>query len=353
MLEDERRRQRLFAFIRELVKWKNSSDERVLATARQLIFAATEGDPPPVLDPFCGGGSIPLEAQRLGLEAHGSDLNPVAVMITKALIELPPKFAEEPPVNPESRKTADLSSWRGAQGLAEDVRHYGAWMRERAKGRIGRLYPTGPDGETVIAWLWARTVRCPNPACGATMPLVRSFWLSKKPNKKAWVEPVVEGKSVRFMVKRDQENGTPPIEGTVNRKGGTCTVCDSAVPFTHIRSEGKAGRMGQQLMAVVAEGHRGRKYVEAAEEHVAAAKKARPEWGPEHELPHNPRDFKTPNYGMSTFADLFARANSSRSGRSLTSWGRREISHARTLSQALSLKSGPQPTRMPLRRISD
>ncbi len=164
MPEDKRRRQRLFTFIRRLVRWENSSDEVILGTARRLILAATDGNPPPVLDPFCGGGSIPLEAQRLSLEAHGSDLNPVAVMITKALIELPPKFAGEPPVNPQSRKTADLSSWRGAQGLAEDVRHYGAWMREQAKERIGHLYPTGPDGETVIAWLWARTVRCPNPA---------------------------------------------------------------------------------------------------------------------------------------------------------------------------------------------
>ena len=244
MGDDERRRQRLFVFIRELVKWENSSDERVLSTARQLILAATDGNPPPALDPFCGGGSIPLEAQRLGLEAHGSDLNPVAVMITKALIELPPKFAGEPPVNPESRKTADLSAWRGAQGLAEDVRHYGAWMRERAKERIGHLYPTGPDGETVIAWLWARTVRCPNPACGATMPLVSSFWLSKKANKKAWVEPVVEGKGVRFEVKDNQKSGAPPKEGTVNRKGGTCVVCDSAVPFTHIRAEGRGRAHG-------------------------------------------------------------------------------------------------------------
>lgn len=311
--EDEAQveRERLFEIIRELVKWENSSDENVLGMARKEILRSTGNNPPPVLDPFCGGGSIPLEAQRLGLEAHGSDLNPVAVMITKALIELPPKFAGDPPVNPESRKTDDLSSWRGAQGLAEDVRHYGTWMRERAKERIGHLYPTGPEGETVIAWLWARNVRCPNPACGATMPLVRSFWLSKKKGKGAWVEPVVVDSSdtddgrpgLRFVVKTG--TGGPFVEGTVNRKGGTCVVCDSAVPFTHIRSEGKAGRMGQQLMAVVAEGHRGRKYLEATKAHGAAAEQAQPEWRPENELPHNPRDFKTPNYGMNTFADLF------------------------------------------------
>jgi putative DNA methylase len=311
--EDEAQveRERLFEIIRELVKWENSSDENVLGMARKEILRSTGDEPPPVLDPFCGGGSIPLEAQRLGLEAHGSDLNPVAVMITKALIELPPKFAGDPPVNPVSRKTADLSSWRGAQGLAEDVRFYGAWMRERAKERIGHLYPTGPDGETVIAWLWARTVRCPNPACGATMPLVRSFWLSKKKNKKAWVEPVVVDGSetddgrpgVRFVVKTGA--GGPSVEGTVNRKGGTCVVCDSAVPFTHIRSEGKAGRMGQQLMAVVAEGHRGRKYLEATAEHVAAAEQARPEWRPESDLPEQALGFRIQSYGMTKHSDLF------------------------------------------------
>jgi len=291
MAADERRRQRLFAFIRELVKWENSSDERVLSTARRLILAATDGNPPPALDPFCGGGSIPLEAQRLGLEAHGSDLNPVAVMITKALIELPPKFAGEPPVNPQSRKTADLSAWRGAQGLAEDVRHYGAWMRERAKERIGHLYPTGPDGETVIAWLWARTVRCPNPACGATMPLASKFWLSKKTNKKVWVEPVVvEGDDtpdgrpgVRFVVKTgttdagaskliDAGTGFMKDNGKKVKATFRCVVCDGApVKGDYIDAEANNGRMGQMPLAIVAEGHRGRSYYPFDEKQATVA----------------------------------------------------------------------------------
>ncbi len=309
--EAQTERERLFDIIRDLVKWENSSDENVLGRARGEILRSTGGEPPPVLDPFCGGGSIPLEAQRLGLEAHGSDLNPVAVMITKALIELPPKFAGRPPVNPDARRIADLSAWRGAQGLAEDVRHYGAWMRDRAKERIGHLYPKGPDGETVIAWIWARTVRCPNPACGATMPLVRSFWLSKKKGKQAWVEPVIvnggdapNGRlGVQFMVKTGSDG--PPVEGTVNRNGATCVVCDSAVPFTHIRGEGKAGRMGQQLMAVVAEGHRGRKYLGATQEHVAAAEQAQPEWRPENDIDHWAGCTNSVVYGLTTFADLF------------------------------------------------
>jgi putative DNA methylase len=277
---EEQRRQRLFAFIEELVKWESTNDERVLTEARALVRAATGGKPPPVLDPFCGGGSIPLEAQRLGLEAHGSDLNPVAVLITKALIEIPPKFSGSPPVNPEARKQiGSESNWRGASGLAEDVRYYGAWMRDEAKKRIGHLYPKGPEAETVIAWLWARTVRCPNPVCGAEMPLVSSFWLSKKANKKAWVEPVVEGKTVRFEVKNGSgESPDPP----------------------------KIGRgMGQQLMAVVAEGERGRKYLPATEDHITAAEKAQPEWGPEQELPGNARWFSPPIYGLTTYTDLF------------------------------------------------
>ncbi len=184
-------RDRLFGILEDLVKWENSNDENVLGRARAEILRSTGGNPPPVLDPFCGGGSIPLEAQRLGLEAHGSDLNPVAVLITKALIEIPPKFAGQPPVNPESRaKIGSEGNWRGAKGLAEDVRYYGKWMRDEAEKRIGHLYPKGANGETVIAWLWARTVRCPNPACGARMPLVSTLWLSTKRGKKAWVEPI-------------------------------------------------------------------------------------------------------------------------------------------------------------------
>ncbi|REJ55877.1 MAG: DUF1156 domain-containing protein [Microcystis aeruginosa DA14] len=289
---------------------------------------------PPAYDPFCGGGSIPLEAQRLGLQAHGSDLNPVAVLITKALIEIPPKFKDKPPVNPDSRQKQKISSWEGAQGLAADVRYYGQWMRDEAFKRIGFLYPMvetnhkGTKDTKVIAWLWARTVRCPNPACGCQMPLVRSFQLSTKKGKEAWVEPFVgdvntEGDfnhkgtedtkgddfgvsgvspKIRFEVKTGK--GTAP-DGTVNRKGAVCIACNTPVPFDHIRREGKAGRMDAQLMAIVAEGQGGRVYLSPDEEQVRIAKKAQPEWKPDAELPHNPRDFKTPNYGMRTFADLF------------------------------------------------
>ena len=212
--EQQRERERLFDLIEELVKWENVSNEQILEQARKEILKSTDGNPPAVLDPFCGGGSIPLEAQRLGLEAHGSDLNPVAVLITKAMIEIPPRFAGQPPVNPEVQNTLiQGQTWKGAAGLAEDVRYYGNWMRDEAEKRIGHLYPKvklpkehGGGEATVIAWLWARTVKCPNPACGARMPLVQSFWLSKKTGKKAWVAPIVDrvSRTVRFEVKRGE-----------------------------------------------------------------------------------------------------------------------------------------------------
>ena len=222
--DQDMERQRLFRLIEELVKWDNSSNQQVLAAAHQEILKSTNGNPPPVYDPFCGGGSIPLEAQRLGLKAHGSDLNPVAVLITKALIEIPPKFAGQPPVNPVAgKRMTGKGMWSGARGLADDVRYYGKWMRERAFERIGHLYPKFklPDdldgGEaTIIAWLWARTVTCPNPACGARMPLIRSFALSTKSGNKAWVKPVVNhaARTVKFEVVID--DGIPP-EGTKRR----------------------------------------------------------------------------------------------------------------------------------------
>jgi len=304
----EQERQRLFRIIERLVPWEATQDEAVLAEAREEIRRSCGDNPPAVLDPFCGGGSIPLEAQRLGLVAHGSDLNPVAVLITKALIELPAKFAGQPPVHPrDGDGRLAIESWRGAQGLAEDVRYYGAWMRDEAERRIGHLYPqaTLPDGRTatVIAWIWARTVTCPNPACQATMPLVRSFWLGKKKGKEAWVRPVVEGREVRFEI--GHESSGPPVEGTVGRTGAICLVCNTPVPLAHVRAEGKAGHMGVQLMAVVADGDRQRIYLPPDPAHRKAADVARPEGAPETELPEQALGFRVQGYGMTRHSDLF------------------------------------------------
>ena len=342
----EKERQRLFRIIEELVQWENTTNEAVLQKARDEIWAswrrtcAANADHPraeelfnrnklPAFhDPFAGGGSLPLEAQRLGLESYASDLNPVAVLINKAMIEIPPKFAGRPPVNPEARAKKELieKSWKGAQGLAEDVRYYGQWMRDEAEKHIGHLYPKveitqemareRPDlapyvGRklTVIAWLWARTVKSPNPAFAhIEVPLASTFMLSTKAGKEAYVEPVIENGSYRFTVKvgkpKDPEaakNGT----SAGKRAAFRCLMSGTPITYDYIRTEGQAGRIGAKLMAIVADGDNGRVYLAPTQEHEHIAAQPKPEWKPEVDLPNNTRDFKTPLYGLTTFGDLF------------------------------------------------
>lgn len=268
--EQNRERKRLFRIIEKIIKWENADDEHLLAEARTEILKSTDGNPPPVLDPFCGGGSIPLEAQRLGLEAHGSDLNPVAVLITKAMIEIPSRFVGQPPVNPDAQNDSLQSqTWKGASGLAEDIRYYGEWMRNEAEKRIGHLYPKvkvpkeqGRGEVTVIAWVWARRVKCHNPACEAKMPLVTTFWLSKKKGNKAWIEPVVDkiNKTVQFEVKTG--NGLAPEPTKIGRGARfRCLVCHQDSPEEHVKNESMIGQMDSQLMAIVAQGQNGRIYL--------------------------------------------------------------------------------------------
>ena len=304
--EQKAERTRLFELIKEMVPWEATRDERIMRKVREKI-AESHGDGPlpPVLDPFAGGGTIPLEAHRLGLEAHASDLNPVPVVINKALIEIPPKWAGCKPVSP----TAELrheGSWRGASGLAEDVRQYGKWMRQQAYARIGTHYPKAKleDGSeaAVIAWLWARTVTCPNPACGVEMPLVRSFWLTKNKGRPAYVVPEAADGKVRFTI------GGPkgePRAGTVDGKGAECLVCGDRATLKYVRAEGVAGRMGEMMMAVVAEGKRRRLYLPPTAEQVGAADVMRPVDVPESELPDQALGFRVQGYGMRKHADLF------------------------------------------------
>jgi len=278
----EQERERLFRLIEQLVLWENSNNEDVLQKARAEILKSTGGNPPPVLDPFAGGGSIPLEAQRLGLEAHASDLNPVAVLINKALIEIPPKFAGCPPVNPEAQHSLMGSDWHGARGLADDIRYYGKWMRDEAEKRIGYLYQkvtlpkeSGGGEATVIAWLWTRTVVCPNPACGAHMPLVQSFYLSKKKGKEAWVEPIIdhESKTIKFEIRVGQPeskqikevNAGSSITNNQGKKAKAafgCIICKVGMAKgEYIDQEANEGRMGAIPLAVVVEGRQGRVYL--------------------------------------------------------------------------------------------
>jgi len=307
-------RERLHKIIERLVIWENIGDKKLLALARQEILNSTNGEPPRIVDPFAGGGSIPLEAQRLGLEAHASDLNPVAVLINKALIEIPPLFVEKRPIFPGVADSR-LGDWTGTAGLAADVRAYGEWMRDEAKARIGDLYPkaTLPGGTsaTVIAWLWARTVTCPNPACGIEMPLTSKWWMGKKKGNEAYVSPSVvvdashpSGKRVEFTVIHDQIG--PGAEPTMSgRQGAICIACSATVGKIQIKAAGVAGLMGAVLMAIVAEGHRGRIYLTPNREHVVAARMPPPADVPDQEIGNDPRALWSPLYGLTRFSDLF------------------------------------------------
>ena len=342
----ELERARLFGILEELVLWENTTNEEVLKRARTEIWqswrracAENAGHPraaelfdrytlPAFHDPFAGGGSLPLEAQRLGLEAHASDLNPVAVLINKAMIEIPPKFAGRPAVNPESHgePTVIAKTWRGAQGLAEDVRHYGQWMRDEAEKRIGHLYPPvevtsalvreRPDLKpyegrklTVIAWLWARTVKSPNPAfADVDVPLVSTFMLSTKKGKEAYVEPVSEGRGYRFGVKV----GVPPdadaaTAGTKLSRGSfRCLLSNVPIRYEYIDDEANAGRMNERLMAIVAGGDRARVYLPPQADTEAAARGAKPSWKPD--APSRgtwASNAQGRRYGFRTFGDYF------------------------------------------------
>lgn len=342
----ERERDRLFAIIEELVLWESTTNEPVLERARAEIRrswrrtcadnaghprAAELFDPdhlPAFHDPFAGGGALPLEAQRLGLEAHASDLNPVAVLINKAMIEIPPRFAGRPPVNPEARSRKDLIAreWKGAEGLAEDVRYYGQWMRDEAEKRIGHLYPKveiteamareRPDLEphvgqslTVIAWLWARTVRSPNPAfADVAVPLVSTFMVSTRPGKEAYIEPRINGREYLFEVQFGQPKDLELAKSGTKARGGPgfrCMISNVPIPQKHIRSEAEAGGLGRRLMAIVLQGSSGRIYVSPTPEQESIAESARASWRPDGEIYGKGLGVRVVNYGMKSWASLF------------------------------------------------
>lgn len=309
-------RARLFRIIEDLVVWENSANEEVLERARIEIRRSCGGRLPQIYDPFSGGGSITLEAQRLGLPAQGSDLNPVAVMIGKALVELPSLFQGKGPIHPGPQ---DRIHYRNAEGLAEDVQYYGERLRDLAFQRIGHLYPNVPlpaaygGGEAIpIAWIWSRTVPSPDPAfSGAPVPIASSFLLSAKPGKEVWIQPVVDKGSmtIAYEIRRGGTKAelAKAKEGTKAGRGANfrCLLSDTAITPDYVKSVGRAGRMGQVLMAIVAEGKSGRAYAAPTPEQVNAAFAAKPDWKPTTNLPNDPRNFWTVDYGLTTFGDLF------------------------------------------------
>ena len=338
-------RQRLHNLIQRLVKWQNVTEgnpqnQELWAEARWEIARSVARSykelPPdkadktavleylknkamPIYDPFCGGGSIPLETQRLGLKAVGSDLNPVAVLITKALIELPDTHRGQPPINPSAnktgipagkQKTAQLIPWSGTMGLANDIRYYGRWMREKAWQKVGHLYPTAktPNGgeATVTTWLWARTVPCPNPACRALMPLLKTFQLSKKRGREWWTKPTFdpETKELTFTVQPAPDE--IPKQGTADgQKGATCVACNSVAAPSYVREQGRAGNLSQIMTGIVAEGKTERLFLSPDAAHISASRVGEPNWKPAGNLPSKARSISIQTYGFTTWHSLF------------------------------------------------
>jgi putative DNA methylase len=300
-------RERLHNLIKRMVVWESSNDPNLLNEVRRELAKQFAGDPPRLLDPFAGGGTIPLEAQRLGLEAHASDLNPVAVLINRALIEIPPRFEGRAPAYPGLANTRN--AWSDATGLAEDVRHYGAWLRHEAEQRLAAVYPKValPNGSeaSVVAWIWARTVICPNPACGIDLPLVRTWWLSKRKGKEAFVVPHVVDGHVTYTISNDAASA-PSEDGTVGRTGAVCISCQTPVDLGYIRAEGRAGRIGSQLMVTVAEGDRARVYVAPDKVQETASMVERRSDLPPGDIPDQALSFRVRAYGMDEYVDLFS-----------------------------------------------
>jgi putative DNA methylase len=299
--EQARERERLFVLLGELSRWESRNDEGVLTQARSEIQRATDGNAPSVLDPFCGGGSVPLEAARLGVPAEAADLNPLATLLTIALAELPARFAHASSVFPSAQGTME----REHAGLSTDVRAYARRIRERAIERLAPFYPVAPGRgarREVHAWLWARTVTCPNPTCHAATPLVSKFLLSTQRGQKVWAQPIVEAGRIRYEVRSG--NGEIPT-ATVGRNGAKCVVCAATIPLEHVRAEGMAGRLGAHLMALAVEGDSGREFLDPDPEHERIALAARPEWAPESDLPEHALGFRVMRYGLKQHRDLF------------------------------------------------
>ncbi|PTQ56105.1 MAG: Adenine-specific DNA methylase containing a Zn-ribbon [Candidatus Carbobacillus altaicus] len=323
-------RERLFGIIRKMMQKNLHKHPEVYAEARAEMLKHADGKLPPVLDPFAGGGSIPLEAARLGFEAYAGDINPVAVLLNKCNLEIAPRWANHPPVNPEDRdhhKIGGTGGWRGTAGLAADVRYYGRVILERARERIGHLYPPvkiTPEmaaehphlnpyvGQElpVIAWIWARTVPSPNPAArGAHVPLMSTFWLSSKRGKEAWLEPVVDraAGTWRFVVRTGSPEDRAAVKAGMKTGRATfrCLLTGDTIKDDYIKGQGKAGQMGVRLVAIVADTGRGRVYLPATEEHEAIAQRARPEWKPEGSVPERLTGGTCAPYGLAQWGDLF------------------------------------------------
>ena len=337
-------RDRLFQLIALLVQWESASNESVIQQAKEEIrnswqrLCARNTDhpyvkqlfdpdkPPGFYDPFAGGGTLPLEAQRLGLATYATDLNPVAVLINKAIVEIPSKFADKHPINPQSNAMSHLNSWKGTQGLIEDVRYYAQRMQAEAENQIGHLYPRiviTPEmvmeqvdlqpyigrNLPVIAWLWTRTVNSPNPAFReVSVPLASNFMLSSRAGSEIHAYPIIESKSYRFSVKLNDLNKMDAAKQRAKLPRKTqfrCLMSGSPISTEYIYNEAMAGRLGARLMAIVAEADHGRIYISPTADHETIARQAHPVWYPDVMLPTHSKSFSPAMYGLKTYGELF------------------------------------------------
>jgi putative DNA methylase len=311
-------RERLFGLLRQLMEKRLHEAPEVYTKAQAEMLKHCEGKLPAVFDPFAGGGSIPLEANRMGFETHAGDLNPVAVLLNKCNIELAPRWIDHAPINPEERRQiGGGGAWRGTDGLAADIRYFGCIVHERTFKTIGHLYPkarlpkqTKGTDATVIAWIWARTVASPNPATrGAHVPLMNTFWLSSKKGAEAWLEPIVDKatRTYRFEVKTGSPKDRAAVSsGTKAGRGGfKCLLSDDPIPFNYIRAQGQKDALGEILVAIIAEGGRGRIYLPASDEQLDAARSAKPAGYPETYLPEQALGFRIQNYGVHHHWQMF------------------------------------------------
>ena len=309
MEEQDAERARLHELMSRLIVWENSTDKGLMREARAEIRRSNGGDMPVIVDPFAGGGSIPLEAQRLGCHADASDLNPLAVLMNKALIEIPPRFRGKIPVHPG---VVDQPGYQGAEGLSEDIRYYGQEMRDEAERRIGHIYPKvkAPGGteHTVVAWKWARTVISPNPANPIEVPLVNSWWLSKKKGQEAWIRATVRDGQVHYEVVHDANGPKKTEDGSINRRGAVSIADGTPMSLDYIRHQARAGRMGSHLIAVIGENGKasGKVYVSPDSAHAKAANVQRPSTEGGALLPLRALSFRVQNYGFKKWTDLFS-----------------------------------------------
>lgn len=342
--EQQVERRRLLALLERIVPWEATNDARIIAEARIEIARSCGDDVPKILDPFAGGGAIPLEALRLGLPTYAGDLNPVAVLIHRAMLEIPGRFGARPPVNPSARNSQAL--WEGARGLAADVEAYGREILEECRRRIGGFYPpvksAGTAESVPIAWIWARTVKSPDPAWPGHVPLVRSWIVSKRPGRPTtWVEPVVDeaSKTISYVIRR----GGSPIEGNVGRNGATCIATGTPIPLSYVRSEAQAGRMGTAMLAVVVEGAAGRDYRDPVDVPPATLPIV-DKYVPASRLPVGGLGFRVQNYGIEYWSQLFTQ----RQLLALTTFSE-VLAETRTRIESDAIAAGLSPTGMPVR----